>query len=236
MKTKRKALLMTLCAVLLVVTSVMGTIAYLTDKDQVKNTFTVGKVDITLDEALVNEDGKPINESNAVVEDLADAKRVEENSYHLLPGHSYTKDPTVTVKAGSEESYVRMMVRVKFTKNLTGKELNMNLDSIIAGYNEDDWKLYQDRLIEQGTDENPYTTITYQYRYKNTVAGVDAAGADADNKLPALFTDIQVPNTWDNAEMEAIGGFTVEVEAHAIQASGFDTADAAWAAFSTQTA
>lgn len=32
------------------------------------------------------------------------------NEYHLLPGHTYTKDPTVTVKTGSDASYVRMKV------------------------------------------------------------------------------------------------------------------------------
>ena len=42
MKTKRKALLLSLCAVLLVAVSVMGTIAYLTSTDNVANTFTVG--------------------------------------------------------------------------------------------------------------------------------------------------------------------------------------------------
>ena len=59
MKTKSKALLLTLCAVLLVAASVMGTMAYLTSTDKVENTFTVGNVTITLDEAKVNTDGTP---------------------------------------------------------------------------------------------------------------------------------------------------------------------------------
>ena len=60
MKTKRKALLLTFCAVLLVVASVLGTIAYLTANDKVTNTFTVGQVAINLDEAKVTEDGKAV--------------------------------------------------------------------------------------------------------------------------------------------------------------------------------
>ena len=100
MKTKRKALLLTFCAVLLVVASVLGTIAYLTSQDEVKNTFTVGQVAINLDEAKVNPDGTPV----------ANADRVKANSYKLMPGTTYTKDPTVTVLKGSEESYVRMKV------------------------------------------------------------------------------------------------------------------------------
>ena len=53
MKTKRKALLLSLCAVLLVVASVMGTMAYLTSSDTGTNTFTVGKVAIKRDEPAV---------------------------------------------------------------------------------------------------------------------------------------------------------------------------------------
>lgn len=44
MKTRSKALLLTLCAVLLVAASVLGTMAYLTSTDEVTNTFTVGQV------------------------------------------------------------------------------------------------------------------------------------------------------------------------------------------------
>ena len=54
---KSKAILMALCAVLLVAASVMGTLAYLTSTDTVTNTFTVGNVQIKLDEAKVNEEG-----------------------------------------------------------------------------------------------------------------------------------------------------------------------------------
>ena len=61
MKTKRKALLLSLCAVLLVVASVMGTMAYLTSTSAtVTNTFTVGNVGITLDEAPVNTTAKSL--------------------------------------------------------------------------------------------------------------------------------------------------------------------------------
>ena len=56
---KSKVLVMTLCAVLLVATTVLGTLAYLTDRESVTNTFTVGQVDITVDEADVNVNGQP---------------------------------------------------------------------------------------------------------------------------------------------------------------------------------
>lgn len=101
MKTKKKALLMTLCAVMLVVASVMGTMAYLTSTDSVTNTFTVGNVQITLDEAKVNLDGSL---------DTTATNRVKANSYKLLPGHAYTKDPTVHVDANSEQCWLFVKV------------------------------------------------------------------------------------------------------------------------------
>ena len=101
MKTKRKTLLLAFNALLLVAVSVMGTLAYLTaTSGEVKNTFTVGSVDLTLDEIDVDEYG---------VASIG-AERVLANEYKLIPGHTYTKDPVVHVTAGSEESYVFIKV------------------------------------------------------------------------------------------------------------------------------
>ena len=101
MKTRNKALLLTFGAVLLVAASVLGTLAYLTSTDKVVNTFTVGNVKITLDEADVKTDGTYKENQET---------RVEANEYHLLPGHSYIKDPTVHVDATSEDCYVFVKV------------------------------------------------------------------------------------------------------------------------------
>lgn len=95
MKTRNKALLLALCAVLLVTASVLGTMAYLTASVSVTNTFTVGKVAITLDEAPVDVYG---------VQQAGD--RVDANIYKLIPGHTYTKDPTITVSADSENCWL----------------------------------------------------------------------------------------------------------------------------------
>ena len=53
MKARNKILLLALCMAALIAVSVLGTMAYLTSTDKVINTFTVGKVDIKLDEAKV---------------------------------------------------------------------------------------------------------------------------------------------------------------------------------------
>lgn len=95
---KKRTLALILALVLVFGAAVGGTIAYLTDTtDPVTNTFTVGKVDITLDEAKVTEYG--------VIDSTANT-RVTENTYKLIPGHTYTKDPTIHVATGSEDCWL----------------------------------------------------------------------------------------------------------------------------------
>ncbi len=212
MKTKRKALLLTFCAVLLVVASVLGTIAYLTANDKVTNTFTVGQVAINLDEAKVTEDGEAVTP----------AERVKANSYKLLPGHTYTKDPTVTVLKGSESSYIKMTVT--FTK---AKELDAifapngaNLTSIFKDYDSDYW------IAKGNTENTDANTRTYEFWYKEAV---DAPTTDV--KLDALFDSITVPNNITGKQLATIQGMMITVNAYAIQADGFETAAKAWDAF-----
>ena len=92
MKIRSKALLLPLCAILLVIVSALGTVAYLTSKAAVTNTFTVGQVDITLDEDSVNT--------------RRAAAPVDGNSCTLMPGHTYAKAHTIHVDAVSEDSYI----------------------------------------------------------------------------------------------------------------------------------
>lgn len=213
MKTKRKALLLTFCAVLLVVASVLGTIAYLTANDKVTNTFTVGQVAINLDEAKVNPDGSLVE----------GASRVKENSYKLLPGHTYTKDPTVTVLKGSESSYIKMTVTFTMANEL---------DAIFAPDGADLMKIFGDYdaqkwIYKSNTKNTTANTRTYEFWYK------EAVGAPtADVKLDALFDSITVPNTINNVQLKTIADMTITVNAYAIQADGFTTAEEAWAAFS----
>lgn len=98
MKKTSKALLLSLCAVLLVTASVLGTMAYLTSQDQVVNTFTVGNVAITLDE-------KDVDNSTPGEND-----RDKANAYKLMPGHNYEKDPIVHVDANREDCYLFVKV------------------------------------------------------------------------------------------------------------------------------
>ena len=96
MKKLNKILLLILCATLLITASVMGTLAYLTNTTApVTNTFTIGNVSISLDETDVDIYGVKDSEN-----------RVVENTYKLIPGRVYLKDPTIHVNEDSEECWV----------------------------------------------------------------------------------------------------------------------------------
>lgn len=88
---KKKSLALVLALAMIVVCVVGGTLAWLTDKtDPVTNTFTYGDINITLDES-------------------------ENLDLKMIPGYTITKDPKVTVKAGSEKCY--LFVKVEKSAN-----------------------------------------------------------------------------------------------------------------------
>lgn len=190
MKKKTKALMLVLCAVLLVTASVLGTMAYLTSTDQVVNTFTVGKVAITLDEAKVDPDGTAVTP----------AERVKENAYHLLPGHGYTKDPTVHVQANSEDSFIF----VKVENGIASYEAGTTIAAQIAA---NGWTALD------GVANVYYKA--YTKRAEITDLPVFGNFTIADN---ANATD-----GWNN-----FSGADVTVTAYAVQMSGFNTAIEAW--------
>ena len=209
---KKKILVACLCVALAVLTIAGTTLAYLTSQDTVTNTFTVGNVKITLDEAKVDEMGAPVQ----------GADRVKANSYKLIPGHTYAKDPMVTVLKGSEKSYIKMTVTFSKAAELDAifNPNGADMTSIFNGYDSTNW------IYKGNTKDTTANTRTYEFWYKETVA------ASTDNvALDALFDSITVPGTITNTQLATIADMTITVNAYAIQADGFATADAAWAAY-----
>lgn len=208
---KKKILVACLCVALAVLTIAGTTLAYLTSKDEVTNTFTVGNVQIKLDEAKANPDGSLV----------ANADRVKANSYKLIPGHTYNKDPMVTVLKGSESSYIKMTVTFSKAAELDAifAPTGADMTSIFNGYDSTNW------IYKGNTEDTEANTRTYEFWYKETVAA-----PDADVALDALFDQIKVPGTITGEQLETIEGMTITVNAYAIQADGFANAEAAWAA------
>lgn len=156
MKTARKALMLILCAALLVSATVMGTLAYLTSQDTVTNTFSVGNVKIDMDETDVD-DSTP------------DKDRDTENEYRLLPGQEYTKDPIITVDPASEDAWVFIQV-VNEIANIEAGE-NKVADQIEAnGWTELKAGVYYKQVLKTDTDKSleVFETVTIGEGVDNT--------------------------------------------------------------------
>ena len=196
-KTKTKALLMSLCAVLLVAASVLGTMAYLTDSKDVKNTFTVGNVAITMDETDVD-DSTPNKE------------RDQANSYKLLPGHTYTKDPIIHVDANSEDCYLF----VKVDNQIAAIEADGNT-TVAAQMAAKGWKAVE------GKDGI--------YVYVGTTAAPVAVKA---NDNVTVFEQLVIAGTVNGDTLKTYENKTITVTAYAVQKDGFEgkTADQIWSA------
>lgn len=216
----KRSLILILSIVLALSASTLGTLAYLADEDSVVNTLTVGNVAITVDEAAVNTSG----------EKMPNEPRRKSNTYHLIPGMTYTKDPTLTVEKGSSESYVRMLVTLDHYSEIKeidslGGELFV-LENLVGGIMQDKWLVQNNKTIDQDAD-----TITFEYRY---FKAVDASAETEDQVLAPLFTSFTIPAEVTNDELQSIDNMKITVCGHAIQATGFTDADAAWNAFDQQ--
>ena len=117
----KKKILALCLVVVLVATAITGvTLAYFTDTTQKQtNTFTMGDIEITLDETDIN---KPNERTD------------EDQEYGvLMPGISYVKDPVITVEKNSEDCYIFLEMEMNKYVSL------INLMGVDA-YNNDELK------------------------------------------------------------------------------------------------
>lgn len=187
----KKILALMCCAVLLVCISVGATVAYLTSTTKVvNNTFTVGSVSITLDEY----------KSDLYGEATTGEARVMQNTYKLIPGHNYDKDPTVHVAKGSEPAWLF----VKVENGLANAEADT---TIAAQMTANGWALVSGQ--------------TNVYAYKEIV---DARNANIDK---VVFKEFTLKN---DVDVTAYADKAITIQAYAVQADSFATAADAWKA------
>ena len=144
MKKMYKAMALVLCAILLVAGSVMGTLAYLQAQTAtIPNVMTVGKVDITLSESVVNIYGKKTTgEIVATTSGVAGGP----NSYKLVPNGEYVKDPKVNVLANSEACY--LFVKVENGIAAIEDSTNTIASQIVAN----GWTLLKENIYYRAVD------------------------------------------------------------------------------------
>ena len=190
--TTTKKLVIAVVALSLALIAFAGTtLAWLTSTpDAVTNTFTAGDVAIILNEA-------PTDEYGVIIDGVA---RRTANTYKLVPGREYEKDPTVFVQANSEECYVF----VKIANQLVG-------------------------VIDESTDidtqilANGWTALAgYENIYYKVVPS-----ASTETKL-VVFDGFKVDEEADNDVIKNNDGNTIIVTAYAVQEYGFDSAVEAW--------
>ena len=201
---KARKILVSLAALALVAAiSIGGTLAYLTQQKTVTNTFTVGNVTITMDETDVDDSTK-------------DAARDTENSYKLLPGKTYTKDPIIHVDTNSESCYLFVTIKneiadIEDANNSVEKQMTAKGWAKVTGVTG-----VENLYVYIGTEENA------------SDPKVVAAGADV-----TVFDQIAIKGEGvTNEGLKDYAGKTIVVNAYAIQAEGFSgkTAAQIWAA------
>ena len=216
--TKKRFVAILLCMTLVALAAIGATFAYLTDTKTVDNTFTMGNVAIKLDETNVND---PTGD------------RVTSNEYNVYPGAVVTKDPIVH-NVGANAAYIRATVNVsnwmnlcaayypdfKYTFGQEGYKAALNL---LVGELGEGWSVV-------GVEAGDTFTIgqfdaKFILKYNGALDGALAAGGNTT----AMFQTVTIPAGIDNANTDSFSG--VKVVAQAIQADGFDTWEAAFAAY-----
>lgn len=197
----RRALMLVACVVALVSLSVGATLAYLTAQTNiVTNTFTVGKVSFDasagLDEAKVNAYGEKVNADGKTQTEAptgwTEAVRVTKNSYKLIPGHEYVKDPTVHIGTDSEDGY--LFVRV----------VNGIADIEATG----------NTTIAKQMENKGWIALN-NAQYPNVYYKADPVSKGADVVVFESFT------LADNADVANYENATITIQAYLVQADGF---------------
>lgn len=202
---KKKTLTIAIALVLVVALAVGATYALLTDKKEITNTFSAGKIidgntEFTLVESKVKQ-----NSAGVYVKDDAAGTTTDGIKYtDVLPGAPIYKDPTVSVKGLVADAYLFVVV----TDN-TGDGLTATVDTA-------NW-------TELGNKDNQ---TLYAVKAND---GLVAAAAVKDNALSwTILKDNQVLVANDYAPKEGANATTITFTAYLIQAAGQDDAVDAW--------
>lgn len=203
-----------LAAVLLIGVGVGGTLAWLIDfTDVVENTFTVGNINIDLQETVYNtETGKDEIHS-------AKTEKVSNDQFKIIPGTEQPKDPKVIVAAGSENCYVFVKVIENNTTYNGVQYVNWGIDTgwtYLLTDASDNGKVYcRDYSANTADQEYPVlldNKVTYSENL--TKAQIDA--------LQKFIEDTYLDNPADGLP-------SLTFKAYAVQKEGSADAAAAWA-------
>ena len=138
-----------------------------------------------------------------------DKDRDVENEYHLVPGGEYEKDPTIHVQANSEDCYLFIKVKNDIA---SVEDSSSTIESQILA---NDWVVL--------SQENDGSVIYYLSEKVESSEDVQDVYIFAGFKVS---DDVSNETLADLVETEP----SITVVAYAIQSTGFDSAEEAWAA------
>ena len=226
----------------LVAIMVSGTLAYFTDKTgDVQNKFETKSLSIQLWENNAEQDEETF-EWEKLEEKLYAPKEGEETTGEIvgvdytdvMPGMVLPKNPTVTVDADSVDCwiFVKVTTEVKTAKALyealngqpgTSADATQDaayaaVDALLNNTYDKKWVLPEENFFKIEDDKVSFV-IGYSEVVKNS----------EDPQDFTIFTEIDVPETWGNKEMQALDEATLTFQAFAIQAYKFPTMEEALA-------
>lgn len=202
---KKKITIVCLAAVVAVMAIAGASLAYFTDTEAKQNTFSIGNVDIILNETSEEADGIP--------------GTATENGFqydNIVPGVTYAKNVTVSLAEDSMDSWV--FVELKFSpaselwQAFQAAELDTGAMADLMLVNLDDTYINNGNIIayKHDTAANTYSVV---YKY-----GVQSGGWTSDS----LFTGVQLPACLTQEHLAVLTGMEVDLSvcAYAIQNTG----------------
>lgn len=244
---KKKIVALCLCVALAVVAIGGATLAYFTDTDNETNTFTTGGVKIELIEQQRNADSSalvPFENNKNLMPIVGSAQGEQEivGGVKLPTAENYV-DKIMTIKnTGVSDAYVRIFVAVPTalqngqTPNAPRYDVlhwNFNGDSCAEGEWTDEIVVANPTVIN-GVEYKIYSRTYTTALEANAVTATPAYIGFYLDKTVDMNADGEYTVDWGNGpeviDYNLSDGVEIPVFAQAIQADGFDSAEAAFAA------
>lgn len=240
MTRRKKIITGTLCIALIASLSIGGTLAFLTDTEEVTNHFSVGDLDITIDEPKWDDEGTPDDDGGTPDDPSDDTPGTPGNGKNLVPGDTREKDPTITAVTG--DSYMRVILTIqdKDGTPITDKErLNSILDTIYyanpvldedSSYSIADLSKYDTinsdfTLVKDKSSSDTNVTGIYYYNYNDILK---------EGSSVELFTNIVIPTDYNQQHLKVLGEYQIVIYAQAIQSDNFTDSTEAFKALDTE--
>lgn len=236
MKTKNKALLLSLCAVLLVAATVLCTIAWLTAEQTVTNTFTYGKVAIELKEPKTDAFGeyyyRDVTLGDTTTEESCDPKScfyyevnaVTANSYTLRPAHEYIKRPYIEILEGSEPCYLFVKIENELAGIAADEEGYDTIEEqmFICGWKKVDGHTGVYVYCGAPEQERDHSTGTSVYKELGDRCIATRSGGNGGRPYYDVFSTFKVKGDVDSETLAEYDEAQIKITAYAVQADGFE--------------